>query len=96
MSPTSQVHQLAPPRRRRCPEQTYDVRLAGDETLALVRLLSALRRRGCVVLRVDYRAPDTHGPGWLTVVLEPPASHAHAVVAWLGNLVDVVELRARR
>lgn len=96
MSPTLEVHPTAPAQRHASREQTYDLRLAGDETLALVRLLTTLRRRGCVVLRVDYRAPDPHGPGWLTVALEPPASHAHAVAAWLGNLVDVLEVRARR
>src|SRR4051794_30284683 len=94
MTTTPQLDRATPSRRRSTyREQTYEVRLAGDDPTALVRVLTTLRRRRCVVLRVDYRAADAHGPGWLTIGFEPARDHAHAVPAWLMNLVDVADVR---
>jgi hypothetical protein len=76
-------------------ERTFDVELTGHDPAALVRILTTLRRRQCVVNRVDYRVPDLHGPGWLAITLTPPRAHGHAVAAWLANLVDVAAVRAR-
>ena len=61
----------------------------GDAPDALVRVLTLLRRRGCSVLAVDYRAGDRHRGGWLSVDYAPPPRCEHTVAAWLGNLVDV-------
>ncbi|HWI73723.1 MAG TPA: hypothetical protein VNT55_17320 [Baekduia sp.] len=76
-------------------ERTFDVELTGHDPAALVRILTTLRRRQCVVNRVDYRVADLHGPGWLTITLTPPRAHGHAVGAWLANLVDVAAVRSR-
>jgi acetolactate synthase regulatory subunit len=75
--------------------RTFDVDLTGQDPAALVRILTTLRRRQCVVDRVDYRVADHHGPGWLTITLTPPRAHDHAVAAWLANLVDVGAVRTR-
>jgi acetolactate synthase regulatory subunit len=61
----------------------------GDDDATLVRVLTVLRRRGCVIRRVDFEADDPHRPGHLTVAVQAPASHAHCVAAWVENLVDV-------
>jgi hypothetical protein len=74
---------------------TYDLELAGDDPAALVRILTTLRRRQCVIDRVDFHVADHHGPGWLIITLTPPRAHGHAVAAWLANLVDVAAVRAR-
>jgi acetolactate synthase regulatory subunit len=65
-----------------------------DSPDVLVRVLTTLRRRGCVLVAVDYRMGDRHRTGRLEVVYEPPARCAGAVAAWLGNLVDVVAVEA--
>jgi hypothetical protein len=75
--------------------RTFDVQLTGHDPAALVRILTTLRRRQCVVNRIDYRVADRHGPGWLTIALTPPPAHEHAVAAWLAGLVDVCAVRAR-
>lgn len=61
----------------------------GDAPDALVRVLALLRRRGCRVLAVDFRAGDRHRRGWLSVAYAPPPRCEHTVAAWLANLVDV-------
>lgn len=66
---------------------TLEVRDAPD---VLVRVLTTLRRRGCAVISVDYRAGDRHRRGRLCVDYTAPPRHDHAVAAWLANLVDVV------
>jgi len=60
----------------------------------LVRVLSLLQRRRCRVLQVDYVAGDRHYPGRLAISVEAPAGHAHCLESWVGNLVDVVGVRA--
>jgi len=58
----------------------------------LVRVLTLLRKRRCVITGVDYLAPDRHHPGRMVIALDAPMTHAHCVEAWLANLVDVVEV----
>jgi hypothetical protein len=76
-------------------ERTFDVELVGNDPAALVRILTILRRRQCTITRVDFRVPDLHAPGWLTIGLEVPPTHGHAVEAWMANLVDVASVRPR-
>jgi hypothetical protein len=76
-------------------ERTFDLELVGEDPAALVRVLTLLRRRQCTVTRVDFRVADLHGPGWLTIGLELPAAHGHAVPAWMANLVDVAAVHPR-
>ena len=56
---------------------------------AIVRVLMVLRRRQCRVLSVEYVASDRHLPGPSGDRRGGPASHAHCVEGWLGQLVDV-------
>jgi acetolactate synthase regulatory subunit len=56
---------------------------------AIVRVLMVLRRRQCRVLSVEYVASDRHYHGRLEIGVAAPASHAHCVEGWLGQLVDV-------
>ena len=63
-----------------------------DAPDVLVRVLTTLRRRGCAVVAVDYRVSDRHREGWLAVDYTPPPRSEQAVAAWLGNLVDVLEV----
>lgn len=90
---------MTPTTERSAPSATralsLDVELLGDDRQALVRVLCTLQRRRCEVTRVDYRGATRDRPGRLVVDVVPPASHAHAVPAWLGNLVDVAYVRAR-
>lgn len=67
----------------------YDLDLAGTDPAALIRVLTILRRRCCTITHVDFSLADAR----LTVGLEPPQAHAHAVGAWLANLIDVVAVR---
>jgi acetolactate synthase regulatory subunit len=66
-----------------------------DSPDVLVRVLTTLRRRGCVIVAVDYRVGDRHRGGRLEVTYEPPARCAGAVSAWLGNLVEVTAVTSR-
>jgi acetolactate synthase small subunit len=94
----STVTRQAPTARRRSfavRELVFDLDLHGDDPACLVRVLATLRRRQCVITRVDYGAADAHRPGWLTIVLRPPARHAQCVEGWLCNLVDVTKVQAR-
>lgn len=83
------------PRPATARERAFDLELAGQDPAALVRILTTLRRRQCVVTRVDYRVADLHGPGWLTIALTAPRAHDHAVAAWLANLIDVAAVITR-
>jgi acetolactate synthase regulatory subunit len=65
---------------------TVDV---GPDVSTLQRVLTVLRRRGCVITRVDYAAGDRHRPGYLHVAVAAPARQAGSVGAWVENLVDV-------
>jgi acetolactate synthase regulatory subunit len=65
---------------------TVDV---GADDSTLQRVLTVLRRRGCVVKRVDYTAGDRHRPGYLHLAVAAPVRHAGSVGAWVENLVDV-------
>jgi acetolactate synthase regulatory subunit len=56
---------------------------------AIVRVLMVLRRRQCRVLSVEYVASDRHYHGRLEIGVAAPASHAHCLEDWLGQLVDV-------
>jgi acetolactate synthase regulatory subunit len=56
---------------------------------AIVRVLMVLRRRQCRVLSVEFVAGDRHYHGRLEIGVAAPASHAHCVEGWLGQLVDV-------
>jgi acetolactate synthase small subunit len=60
----------------------------------LFRVLGLLQRRRCRVLNVDYVAGDRHNPGRLTIAVEAPAGYAHCLEHWVGNLVDVMEVRS--
>lgn len=73
-------------------ELALDIELI-DDPAALVRVLTVLRRRGCLIRRVDYQAQDRHRPGHLTVTVATPARLAHRIAAWLENLVDVQAAR---
>ena len=59
----------------------------------LVRVLALLRRRGCRIVAVDFHEADRHGPGRFDVCVEAPPRTEHRIEAWLGALVDVVEVR---
>jgi hypothetical protein len=76
-------------------ERLYDVDLVGGDPAALVRVLTTLRRRCCTITHVEFDVGDRHRPGLLTIGLEPPVHHAHAVPSWLANLVDVAAVRPR-
>lgn len=69
---------------------TQHISLAVSDTPdVLVRVLTTLRRRGCTIIAVDYRAGDRHRESRLEVAYDPPPRGAGAVSAWLANLVDV-------
>jgi acetolactate synthase regulatory subunit len=67
-----------------------------DDASVLLRVLTILRRRGCVIRGVDYEAGDRHRPGHLSVAVLAPSSHAHCVGAWLENAVHVRGVCVRR
>ena len=56
---------------------------------ALMRVLTVLRRRRCVVTSLDFAAPDRHYGGRLVVGVIPPSDGRHRVESWLENLVEV-------
>jgi acetolactate synthase regulatory subunit len=70
----------------------YTLRTTGRGEV-LVRALALLRRRGCRIVAVDFREADRHGPGRFDISVEPPPRTEHRIEAWLGALVDVVEVR---
>jgi acetolactate synthase small subunit len=67
-----------------------DVRDSPD---ALMRVLTTLRRRGCLIDSVEYRRGDRHRSGTLVVRLQPPRHHGHCVQPWIEGLVDVTGVR---
>ena len=69
--------------------QTLTVADAPD---VLVRVLTTLRRRGCTIASVEFSRGDIHREGRLRVSFEPPPRAGAPVRAWLGNLVDVLEV----
>jgi hypothetical protein len=68
--------------------QTWAIGLT-DASDAVVRVLSALRRRRCTIVGVDFARADRHRPGHLVVSVVPPSAHAHCVARWIAALVDV-------
>jgi len=80
--------QAGPPGTRR----TYTLELR-EAPEALERVLTELRRRRCRVTHLEYLAADRHRPTQLVVGVEAPASHAHLVEAWLGNIVAVTRVQ---
>lgn len=64
-----------------------------DSPDVLVRVLTLLRRRGCVVRSVEFSTGDRHRPSRLDIGYVPPSRCAGAVPAWLENLVDVIAVR---
>jgi acetolactate synthase small subunit len=73
------------------PTTTFELEVT-DDPGALVRVLVTLQRRRCRIRAVDFSRADRHRPARLVVSVDAPASHAHRVAAWLGNLVDVLEV----
>jgi acetolactate synthase regulatory subunit len=67
------------------------VRFAGPPGDGLLRVLTLLRRRGCVIEAVEF---DVFAPG-LDIVVAAPAARSHLLTRWLDNLIDVEEARAR-
>ena len=56
---------------------------------SLMRVLSVLHRRQCVVTSIDFASPDRHYDGRLVIGIVAPPAHAHCVRGWLENLVEV-------
>ena len=66
------------------------------EADTLPRVLHWLRRRGCVLTRVDYAAGDRHGPGRFVLSVDAPPRHEDRLVPGLEGLVGVKRVdRAR-
>jgi acetolactate synthase regulatory subunit len=83
----------SPPKQSVGVDYLLDVRIR-DSPDAIVRVLATLRRRRCEITAVDFAARDRHRPGSFRIgVLAPPAT-ASSLPHWLGNLVDVLEVRA--
>ncbi len=59
----------------------------------LPRVLTWLRRRGCVLTCVDYAPDDRHRPGRFVVGIAVPPRHEHRLTAGLGAIVGVLEVR---
>ncbi len=58
----------------------------------LPRVLTWLRRRGCMLTRVDYASDDRHGPGRFVVTVVVPPRHEHRLAAGLGGIVGVLDV----
>jgi hypothetical protein len=56
---------------------------------SLMRVLTVLHRRQCVVTSIDFAPPDRHYGGRLVIGIVAPPTHAHCVPGWLENLVEV-------
>ena len=67
----------------------------GPDDSTLQRVLTVLRRRGCVIKRIDYAAGDRHRPGYLHLAVAAPVRQAGSVRAWVENLVDVQAVSRR-
>jgi acetolactate synthase regulatory subunit len=75
-------------------ELSLTVEVGPDES-TLQRVLTVLRRRGCVIKRLDYAAGDRHRPGHLHLAVAAPVRQAACVRAWVENLVDVQTVSRR-
>jgi hypothetical protein len=64
-----------------------------DSEAVVARVLTILCRRRCRLLKVDYTVSG-HGRGRLIVEYTPPPRHGHSVAAWVGNLVEVLDVRS--
>jgi hypothetical protein len=76
-----------PPARLR---RTFALQTRADAPDVLIRVLSLLLRRRCVVAHVEFLAADRHRPGRLVVAFDAPAAHADRMADWLHALVDVL------
>ena len=76
-----------PPARLR---RTLTLQTREDAPDVLMRVLSLLLRRRCVVAHVEFLAADRHRPGRLVVAFDAPAAHADRMADWLHALVDVL------
>lgn len=81
------ARQPRPPARLR---RTLALRTRADAPDVLMRVLSLLLRRRCVVAHVEFLAADRHRPGRLVVAFDAPAAHADRMADWLHALVDVL------
>ena len=81
------AHRLRPPARLR---RTLALQTRADAPDVLMRVLSLLLRRRCVVAHVEFLAADRHRPGRLVVGFDAPAAHADRMADWLHALVDVL------
>jgi acetolactate synthase small subunit len=81
------VHRPRPPARLR---RTLALQTRADAPDVLMRVLSLLLRRRCVVAHVEFLAADRHRPGRLVVAFDAPAAHADRIADWLHALVDVL------
>jgi len=76
-----------PPARLR---RTMALQTRADAPDVLMRVLSLLLRRRCVVAHVEFLVADQHRPGRLVVGFDAPAAHADRMADWLRALVDVL------
>jgi acetolactate synthase regulatory subunit len=60
-----------------------------DSPEVLLRVLTALRRRGCAVVSVEFHEGDRHRPPRLSLCLRTSPRTEHRLVAWLEGLVEV-------
>ncbi|MEO8687255.1 MAG: ACT domain-containing protein [Solirubrobacteraceae bacterium] len=56
----------------------------------LLRVLCLLRRRGCMIVSVDFFRGDRHRPGRLDVAVRTNPRIAHRLGAQLLQLVDII------
>lgn len=71
----------------------FSLQTTGDPD-AVVRVLMALRRRGCQITGVEFVAADRHGPGHLEIAVRAPYRVAHRLENLLLALVDVTAVRS--
>ena len=81
------AHRPRPPARLR---RTLALQTRAEAPDVLMRVLSLLLRRRCVVAHVEFLAADRHRPGRLVVAFDAPAAHADRMADWLHALVDVL------
>lgn len=81
------THRPRPPARLR---RTLALQTRAEAPDVLMRVLSLLLRRRCVVAHVEFLAADRHRPGRLVVAFDAPAAHADRMADWLHALVDVL------
>jgi acetolactate synthase regulatory subunit len=92
MSPSRSL----PPRDAATPDESHEtlsrhVRLTVQRTPdVVVRVLSLLHRRQCLVTQAHYVSPASADRGEFLLQIDAPIAHVHCVENWLANLVDVV------